>query len=218
MDKTVRGMTMAERINNYDIQLAQAKKCFLSYDQQELISRCRLRYDETYLYTRFLAQNYRIHRATGDMERFGQDSWVDGNSFGEVMTILDWLCDSRADRYITGRWVNIVTQAHYFHRNLQEDGRDSNAELFDREPDAFRRACLALGGEEQPGADIGYAIELVDGLKILVRLWHGDEEFPPRLRCLWDENALRYIRYETTWYAVGLLMERIKEKMKNPLG
>lgn len=200
--------------DNYQLQVKQAKKLFLTYDQQELIRRCCLQFDETYLYTKLLGRAYRIHRHTGDMEWFTGDGWADGNSFGEVMIILDWLCDSRADRYITGRWINIVTQGHYFHRNLQEDGSDSNAQLFDRHPEAFAKACEALGGEKQTGADIGYAIELIDGLRIFVQLWHGDEEFSPRLRCLWDENTTRYIRYETTWYAVGLLMAQIKERME----
>ena len=66
----------------------------------------------------------------------------------------------------------------------------------------------------EPGADVGYAIELIDGLRIFVRLWHGDEEFLPKLDCLWDENVLRYIRYETTWFALGLLIERIRAEMK----
>lgn len=200
--------------DNYKIQLTQAKKLFLTYDQQELIRRCRLRFDETYLYTAMLSVPYRINRQTGDMERLQGDSWVDGNSFGEVMTMLDWLCDSRGDRYITGRWINIVTHGHYFHRALQEETSDPTAALFDKSPEAFCKACEAMGGEKLPGADIGYAIELIDGLRILVQLWHSDEEFPPRLRCLWDENTLRYLRYETTWFARDLLMERIKEQMK----
>ena len=70
-----------------------------------------------------------------------------------------------------------------------------------------------MGGEKVPGGDISYALELVDGLRILVQLWHGDEEFPPRVCCLWDENTTRYIRYETTWYAMGLLLTRLWENM-----
>ena len=200
--------------DNYRIQAAQAKKLFLTYDQQELAERCRLRWDEEYFYTILLSEPYRIHRYTGDMERLHDGNWVDGNSFGEVMTLLDWLCDSKPDRFIAGRWINLVTHGHYFHRELQEDTADPDAVLFDREPEAFARACEALKGEKMPGADIGYAIELLDGLRIFVQLWHGDEEFAPRLRCLWDENTERYLRYETTWYAVGLLMKRIKERMK----
>ena len=126
------------------------------------------------------------------------------------MTILDWLCDSKPDRFITGRWVNLVNSGHYFHRNLQEDGEDSDATYFSEHPEKFCAACEALGGVAVPGADISYQVELLDGLKILVQLWHGDEEFPAKLRFLWDENALRYIRYETTWYALGLIKARLR--------
>ena len=205
-------MAEKKRPDNYQIQAAQAKKLFLTYDQQELIQRCRLRYDETYLYTRLLGEPYRICRTTGNMERFTEGRWVDGNSFNEVMTLLDWLCDSRQDRYITGRWINLVNHGHYFHRDLEES-RDPNAEHFDAHPEAFAAACEKLGGEKMSGADISYAIELLDGLSIMVQLWHGDEEFPPNLRLLWDENTERYLRYETTWFAVGLLLHRIKENM-----
>jgi hypothetical protein len=198
--------------DNYAIQTKLAQERFLTYDQQELIARCRLRYDDDYFYICFLGSPYRICRKSGCMERKTGDNWIDANSFHEVMTILDWLCDSKSDRYITGRWINVVSHRHYFHGNLQED-EDPTARFFDQNPEAFARACRNLGGEAEEGADVSYAIELVDGLKVLVQLWHGDEEFAPRLRCLWDENTEKYLRYETTWYAVGLLMRRIREQM-----
>ena len=204
---------MAQKTNNYELQMAQAKKLFLTYDQPALIRKCRLQADEKYIYTKLLSEPLRICRATGDMEICREGCWQDANSFNGVMTVLDWLCDSAPDRYITGKWVNIVNLVPYFHASLQEEGQDANAELFDKNPAAFAAACRALGGELQPGADTSYAIELIDGLRILVQLWHGDEEFPPRLRFLWDENTLRYLRYETTWYALGLLTQRIRERM-----
>ena len=101
-----------------------------------------------------------------------------------------------------------------FHQNLLEDARDPWAELFQSEPDRFRQACEALGGKKLPTGDIAYAIELFDGLPIAVQLWLGDEEFPPRLRLLWDENALMYLKYETMWFAVGMLKQRITDIMK----
>lgn len=205
---------MEARRDNYAIQAAQAKKLFLTYDQQELIDRCGLQFDDEYFYIRFLSYDYRIRRSTGDMERFARRQWVDGNSFEEVMTILDWLCDSRRDRCISGRWVSVLSLGHHFHRNLQESPRDARAEVFDKNREAFADACRALQGVQVPGADMAFAIELLDGLNIVVQLWFGDEEFPPRLRLLWDENTLRYIRYETTWYAAGLLYHRIWENMQ----
>lgn len=204
---------MKERRDNYRIQVAQAKQLFLTYDQQELIRRCRLEHDDTYFYTKLLGQPFRIHRRSGDMQRLQNGLWVDGNSFAEVMTVLDWLCDSKTDRFITGRWINVVTHGHYFHGNLQEKEADPLAALADTRPEAFCAACVALGGERMDGADLSFAIELLDGLRILVQLWHGDEEYPARLRYLWDENTAKYLRYETTWYALGLLQRMLKEHM-----
>lgn len=204
---------MKERLDNYQIQAAKAKKLFLAYDQQEMIDRCQLQFDESFLYIKLLSDPYRIDRRTGDMERLCGGVWVDGNSFNEVMTVLDWLCDSKDGRYISGRWINPVTHGHCFHNSLQENDKDPHAAMVDAQPEAFRKACEDLGGEELPGADIGYATELLDGLRIFVQFWHGDEEFAPRLRCLWDENVQMYLRYETTWYAVPLLMDRIKERI-----
>lgn len=202
-------------MNNYDKQVVQAKKLFQTYDQQELITRCNLRYDENYFYITFLSEPCRICRVSGDMERFQTGKWTDGNGFNQVMTILDWLCDSKQDRYITGNWINVVNQGPCFHTDLQENDSDPNARFFDEHPEAFKRACQCLGGEKLSYADISYAIELVDGLKVCVQLWHSDEEFPPNLRLLWDANVGKYLRYETTWYAAGLLLARIKEKMQS---
>lgn len=199
-----------ERRDNYQIQAQQAKQCFLRYDQQEIIARCQLRYDDAYLYTTFLHQNYRICRKSGNMQRQQGDAWIDGNSFGEVMTLLDWLCDSKPHRFLSGQWVN----AHGFHRNLQEK-EDGNALFFDAHPEAFEKACRALGGVKREGGDISYTIELMDGFSVWLRLWHGDEEFPPQLSCLWDKNMTMYIRYETSWYVLGLLMQRLREAMED---
>ncbi len=202
-----------ERRDNYQIQMQQAKRRFVTYDQRELIRRCDLRHDSTYLYAKMLARSYRIDRKSGDVEYAQGDTWVSGNSFSEVLTLFDWMCDSRSDRCLAGRFIDPVTHGHYFHRELQE-GLSSYADLFDRQPEAFCAACEALRGEKMPGGDISYAIELVDGLRILVQLWHGDEEFAPRLRCLWDENYSQYLRYETTWYAKGMLLQRLADQIQ----
>lgn len=202
------------RTNNYAIQAQQAKDRFLTYDQEKLIRKLRLRYDETYLYVKMLSQDYRIHRNSGDMERQNHGVWVDANSFGEIMTILDLVCDSREDRWLSCRWKNMLSFGLMFHQNLLEDAKDPWAQRFQEQEAAFRKACLTLGGTELPNGDAAYAIELFDGLCIAVQLWLGDEEFPPNLRFLWDENATMYIRYETMHYAKGLLLERIAEHME----
>ena len=201
-------------VNNYLIQAQQAKDRFLTYDQQALIAKLRIPFDEDYLYVSMLGQRYRLARKNGDLERQVGESWVDANSFGEVMTLLDLVCDSRRDRYITGRWKNMQSFGRLFHSGLLEKERDPWAIRFDRDPESLHLACRRLGGEALPGADICYSVELFDGLCICIQFWHGDEEFAPRLRYLWDENADRYLKYETMYFAVGLLHARMKEEME----
>ena len=202
-----------ERKDNYRIQTEQAKQRFLSYDQQAIVAKLGLRQDAEYLYAKMLGQPYRIHRTTADMSRQVDGAWVDANSFGEVLTFLDLLCDSREDRHLAHRWKNLQDFGLMFHRNLLEGQRDPYAQRFDADPEGFRRACLALGGRELPQGDAAYAIELFDGLPIAIQLWLGDEEFPPRLRFLLDENAAMYLRYETMHYAKGLLLRLLEEKL-----
>lgn len=201
------------RTNNYLVQVAQAKAIFLTYDQQSLIRKLHLEYDEDFLYPVLFSRRYRLSRKTGDLERESRNGWEDAITHGEVMTLLDLICDSREDRFVSGRWKNMPEFGRAFHQNLLEE-RDPAAEFFQSRPDRFRAACEALGGKPLPTGDIAYAIEVFDGLPLAVQLWLGDEEFPARLRYLWDENALMYLKYETMYFARGLLLEWLRAEME----
>jgi len=199
------------RVNNYLIQEQQAKARFLGYDQQKLIRKFGLQSDEMYLYVKLLYRQYRISRTTGDMEKCVGDGWVDANTYEEVMTLLDLLCDSRDDRCLAGRFQSMQTFGMQFHQNLLEEEIDPFAQSIDAQPELLHRAAQRLGAQVIRGGDYGYAFELFEGLKIGLLFWHGDEEFLPRVRYLWDANARQYIRYETMYFAVSLLRRRIRE-------
>ena len=199
-----------ERKNNYLIQAAQAKQRFLTYDQQKLIGKFALEADASDLYVRLLGQRYRICRTSGSLEKQTAEGWVDGNTYEEVMTLLDLLCDSREDRCVSGIWQNMQSFGLQFHQNLLEEEADPFAAWIDSAPERLHAAAAQLGAQTIRGGDIGYAFELFDGLKIGLLFWHGDEEFLPRVRYLWDANARQYIRYETMYFAVTLLRRRIR--------
>ncbi len=201
------------RPDNYQIQASQARERFLTYDQEALIRKLSLKADEHYLYPVMLSQTYRISRETGAMERKTPQGWQSANSFAEVMTLLDLICDSRENRYLSGRWKNMTAFGLMFHKNLLEDRRDPWAERFQDHPEAFRKACQALGGQPFSNGDIAYTLDFFDGLPVTLQLWFGDDEFPPNLRFLWDENANMYLKYETMHFAKGLILERIREGM-----
>ena len=57
--------------SNYEIMRDSMQKKFLKYDQEHMIEKCNLKYDEDYLYIRFCKDWYRIHRRTGKVEGSG---------------------------------------------------------------------------------------------------------------------------------------------------
>ena len=169
-------------------------------------------YDETWLYASMLSETYRIHRKSGDLFRKTETGWADANSYEEVMTLLDLVCDSREDRFVLGRYKSLTDFGLMFHRQLLDEDPWANW-LQDRFAD-FCQACRSLGAEPFPRGDGAFVFRIFEDLPVVVQLWLGDEEFPPSLRILWDENALMYLRYETMHYAKGLLLQKIRKAME----
>lgn len=198
--------------NNYLRQAAQARERFLTYDQVALIGKLGLSFDETYLYPVMLGSVYRIHRTTGSIQRQTPAGWVEAD-YQQTMTLLDLVCDSAPERFPTHRWKAMGDFGRLFHQSLLEEARDPWAEKFQSCPEAFRRACQTLGGREFPQGDVAYVFPLFDGLSLVLQLWLGDEEFPPSLRLLWDENAPMYLKYETMYFAKEMLLEALAQAM-----
>ena len=49
---------------------------------------------------------------------------------------------------------------------------------------------------------------------VLLQFWQADEEFPPKLVLLWDQNTIEFMHFETTFYLQGDLLERLKNAIK----
>jgi hypothetical protein len=80
---------------------------------------------------------------------------------------------------------------------------------------AFRAAAEKMGATELPHGDAGYQFNLIGGYQMQIMVWEGDEEFPPSVRFLWDENTLSYLFFETTYYIMGDFLRRVGENIEN---
>ena len=209
---------MNKGVSNYDLQVDIARKLFLEYDQQLLISNFRLDADENYLYLTYLHTPCRIGRKTGSIEENREGCWQECRDYGTVMTIYDLLCYHKGETLpaLSGQWCAVgnfivtgITETEGYTRRF--------AKYFDGDPEKLKAACQKLGGALQPkmaGADLTCRFDVTAFFPVLLQFWQGDEEFPPKLVLLWDQNTIEFMHFETTFYLQGDLLERLKNAIK----
>ncbi len=202
--------------SNYDITKEKMQTEFLKYDQERMIEKFGLRHDEAYLYIRFVGRDYRVSRDSGKVE-WSEDGFVhkEDGSFEEAMSIYDVLCYSKEGCHLSERFARINNMKGTVHSNgLGDSSTNAPARFFDSREEALRRACESLGGQREAVGEVAYRIPTFDFLPVILQFWHSDEEFPPSLQLLWDENILSFMHYETTYYTAGHLLRRIQELME----
>lgn len=202
---------MQTKPDNYQIMAQQAQQLFLTYDQSAIIEKSPVSFDDGYLYLPVLDQTCRIDRKSGELCWSAPDgSFVPSNIPSDRLTVFDYLCDAKKDRTLSGSWQAMANFGHLFHTGLLEDAHPTVLEqTIDLHPDLFHAACQKLHGTPFPNCDIGYKISFFPDMPMVLQFWHSDEEFPAQLRYFWDKNALSYLRYETMYYAVGILQNRL---------
>jgi len=200
-------------MSNYDRMLAQAQTLFLGYDQEAMIRRWALEHDDGFLYADYMGQKLRIDRRTGDVGYAcapAEGEYRAPGFVNEGMALFDLLTRSDVRPVPTGRWSSISTLGGIIgaghDRTLSHEG---TAARFQDRCDALAAACRRLGGVPTGKADVGYAIPVFRDFQILFQYWDGDDEFPANIKYLFDENALQFMHYETLWYVMGTLADRL---------
>ncbi|MGM9669009.1 MAG: DUF3786 domain-containing protein [Faecousia sp.] len=199
--------------DNYEITKRRTAKVFLTYDQNLMAGKRGAWLDEKRIYLRFIGQTYGIDRKTGVVTCVDEQDREAG--FSEAMTIYDALCDAKQDYLPSGRFCRINRMKGVAQTSgLGEGMHGAEARLFGADPAGFAGSCRRLGGIPFAVGDIAYRIPLFDDMDVVVQLWEPDEDFPANLCVLWDENTLQCIKYETTYYALGHLLRRLRENME----
>lgn len=207
-----------ERISNYEITKRRVQSEFLKYDQEKMIRKFALNFDENYLYIKFIGHFYRIHRNTGFLEWSEDDfeTCTEGD-FHEALTIYDLLCDSKEHCHAAGAYINLksLSALQAGSKKLGDGLFEGEGKLFDGKDEIFCGICEKLGGIKKGKGDVAYEIPLFDFLPCMIQFWNSDEEFEASLQVFMDKNVLDFIRYETVWYAVSHLMKRLKEELES---
>ena len=208
----MKGTFTMKRTNNYLIMRDQAKTYFLNFDQQVLATRWKLPTDDQSLYVTFFGQDYRIDRKSGSV--FRQETGEEAG-FEEVLSIFDLLCYPKNRPQVKSEFAPVNSlDGKPASAGVSTAGTFGNyAAAFEKDTDAFCRACEALHGTRVPIGDIGYEFTVFADLKMRLKFYEADEEFPPQLTVLFHANALSYAHYETIFYIMNFQMDQIVDEI-----
>lgn len=209
-------MKMKQRISNYEKMKNEMADAFLQYDQEKMIRKFGLDNDGGFLYIWFLNRKYRIDRLTGQVswseDDFRTEEMADYN---EAMTIYDVLCYSKENCHLAYEWVNVESLGSVQGGTLEKGGGfyKSAGEYFTGKTDALSRACEKLGGKKAEKGDTAYELQMFPFLPMILRFWDADEDFPASLQILVDKNILDYMHFETLMFALGHILNRLREEI-----
>lgn len=202
--------------SNYEIMRDQMRSEFIKYDQDNMIHKFSLEYDADFLYIPFVLRRYRIGRKNGIVE-WSEDMFITAveADYNESMTIYDVLCYSKPDCRLSGKFcpsnmlkgtVKSFSTGSSFFQKYADRFRGKTAQL--------KQACALLGTPAQMSGDAAFILYPFSFLPITLQYWDADEEFPPNLKFMFDENVQDYMHFETTYFMVGHILHRIEELMK----
>lgn len=200
-------------MSNYDKMLASSQTLFLGYDQSDMIRRWALEHDDDYLYADYMGQKLRIDRRSGDVgyaHAPAEGEYRATHFVYEGMALFDLLTRSAVRPVPTGRWSSVSALGGIIGAGHDRTlSHENTAARFQGRCDALAAACRRLDGVPTGKADVGYVIPVFRDFQILFQFWDGDDEFPANIKYLFDENALQFMHYETLWYVMGTLADRL---------
>jgi len=80
---------------------------------------------------------------------------------------------------------------------------------YGNDPEGFARAGKRLGGVEMLYGDRAFGLDVLPRILLVYVLWHGDKEFPPRIRVLFDETIQDHFPLDVIWCAVSEVNRRL---------
>ena len=199
-------------MDNYELSRNRAQAYFLGFDQDILIQKWKLQADDATIFVPFLGRPYGIDRSSGAVTRLWNGKQA---QYSEVLSIFDLLCHEGDQKQLSGQFAPVNSlNGCAKGAGVGTDFYSSIASRFDADAQSFRSACDKLGGTPVKMGDIGFEFPVFQNMKVILKFYHADEEFPASLTLLWDANMLQFVFYETVFYIAGCLLGMILEEMK----
>ena len=184
-----------------------------TYDQKEIEGKYGFAFDDDYFYVPYLFEEWRVNRHTGVVEG-SKDHFlhVHQGSFNETLTIFDLLCCGKKEIVLAGTYARTNSlKGTIKGRTIASGVHDSRAARYDGHVEQLKKACVSLSGKPYSPGDAAFVFHVFPFLPLVFQFWESDEEFPPVLKFMWDENVLDYLRFETLYYVMGDFLDALDQ-------
>ncbi len=94
-----------------------------------------------------------------------------------------------------GKWISFLELpgGPHHYQPFALEAIEPVARRFASEPGGFTKACKQLGGLQSAMADRAFIIPALPRIALMVQMWFGDEEFPPRANILFEGTACLHL-------------------------
>ena len=188
---------------------------FCEQDQEALLARFSLEHDERFLYIAMLGDAYRIDRSEGKVERATGGSndasakqWEPATA-QQALIVLDMACNRVGAPQPTGTWASTGELSGAASSPSTSGLYASRIATFAGDPDKLRDACDAMCARAVPGGEVSFVFDVFAGMPLWLQFWDADDEFPAQMTFLWDKAMSLYLHYETLWYILFELLDRL---------
>ncbi len=105
------------------------------------------------------------------------------------------------DRAPTGQFMNprALKGGDFFARGTHQLPLDKVAAKFGSDAKTFLAQGKMLGGKNKEYGDAAWLVLPLPRVPVLIILWRGDEEFPPRAELLFDQAPTTYLPIDILW-------------------
>ena len=205
---------MEIRNNKEEVPFSHYAALFARLDPQEAAQRCGAAFADGCFTLRLMGTAYRIAWPEYAITAQREDAFALGSLPCQTF-LMRYLLEGRRAAlslgYKTFRempWGELYI-APYTGRCLSRA-----AFTFGTQVAAFAAACQRLGGEKLPHGDAGYGFDFLEGYRMQIMIYAGDEEFPPSSQILYSDNFASAFSAEDRVVAGDILISAIRQEMK----
>ena len=169
--------------NKEELPLEYYLAKFREGDPQEMADRCRLPYDGKALTMNLLGRSYQVTHP--DFAITGEPAPTNPERILFLRYLLDGRYAESGGQFLTYRdfpWGEVYLQ--------QFTGRCIKRFAFSYgfKPEVLKQVVARLPARLIERSDVGFELELMEGLTMQFLLWLGDDEFPPNAQILFSDN------------------------------